>query len=87
MDYLIVYDISDHKKRVKISRILQKYGFRILYSAFYLPDVNEDLIKKLYEIFKDMINEESDRIFFYPVSAPEVFKGYPLEPWKVFVFE
>lgn len=86
MDYLVVYDISDHKKRLKVSRILQKYGYRILYSAFYLPEVSNQLVKELYTEIERLVDKTSDRVFFYPVDAPEVFKGYPLEPWKVFVF-
>ena len=45
MDYLIVYDISDHKKRLKVARILQKFGYRIQYSAFYLPNVKKETIE------------------------------------------
>ncbi len=86
MDYLIVYDISDHKKRRKVARILQKFGYRIQYSAFYLPDVKKEIIDFLYEEFSRLANKETDRIFFYPVDPPEIFKGYPLEPWKIFVF-
>lgn len=86
MDYLVVYDIADYKTRVKVSRILQKYGYRILYSAFYLIDVEEKTIKFLYEQFKNLIDKSTDRVFFYPVDPPEVFKGYPLEPWRIFVF-
>lgn len=86
MDYLVVYDISDHKKRLKVSRILQRYGYRILYSAFYLPDVDKEIIKRLYEEIERIVDKTYDRVFFYPVDAPEIFKGYPLEPWKIFVF-
>ena len=31
---LIIYDIVDNKKRVKLSRYLQGYGFRVQKSAF-----------------------------------------------------
>lgn len=86
MGYLIVYDISEHKKRLKVARILQKFGYRIQYSAFYLPEADEKLINFLYEEISKLINKNTDRVFFYPVDPPEVFKGYPLEPWKIFVF-
>ncbi|PMP97223.1 MAG: CRISPR-associated endonuclease Cas2 [Thermodesulfobacterium geofontis] len=85
MDYLVVYDISDHKKRLKVARILQKFGYRIQYSAFYLTDVKENLIDFLYEEISKIVDKQTDRVFFYPVDPPEVFKGYPLEPWKIFV--
>uniref|UniRef100_A0A7V4N4E7 CRISPR-associated endoribonuclease Cas2 n=1 Tax=Thermodesulfobacterium geofontis TaxID=1295609 RepID=A0A7V4N4E7_9BACT len=85
MDYLIVYDISDHKKRLKVARILQKFGYRIQYSAFYLPETKGNVIDFLFkEIFK-LVDKRTDRVFFYPVHPPEIFKGYPLEPWKIFI--
>ncbi len=86
MDYLVVYDISNYKTRLKISRMLQKYGYRILYSAFYLIDIDYKVIKSLYDEIENLIDKSSDRVFFYPVDPPEVFKGYPLEPWKIFIF-
>ncbi len=85
MDYLVVYDISDHKKRLKLSRILQKFGYRIQYSAFYLIEVEKSLIDFLYEEISKIIDKQTDRVFFYPVDPPEIFKGYPLKPWKTFV--
>ena len=85
MDYLVVYDISDSKKRLKVARILQKFGYRIQYSAFYLVDVKKEQIEYLYEELSKYVDSEKDRIFFYPVHPPEIFKGYPLEPWKTFV--
>lgn len=85
MDYLIVYDISDHKKRLKVARILQKFGYRIQYSAFYLTGVKKELIDFLYEEIYKIVDKQTDRVFFYPVDPPEIFKGYPLEPWKAFV--
>jgi len=85
MDYLIVYDISNHTKRRKASRILQKFGYRILYSAFFLKDLSQERLNFLYEEISKLVDPETDRVFFYPVNEPEVFKGYPLEPWKIFV--
>ncbi|MEO0241409.1 MAG: CRISPR-associated endonuclease Cas2 [candidate division WOR-3 bacterium] len=85
MDYLVVYDISDSKTRLKVARKLQRYGYRILYSAFYLVDIEKKVIEYLYEEISQMVNLKTDRVFFYPVDPPEVFKGYPLEPWKLFI--
>lgn len=86
MDYLVVYDISNSLVRLKVSRLLLKYGYRILYSAFYLPDIEEKTLKYLYNEIEKLVDKNTDRVFFYSVDPPELFKGYPLEPWKVFVF-
>ena len=34
MNYLIVYDIEDDKRRKKISDLLEGYGVRVNYSVF-----------------------------------------------------
>jgi len=85
MDYLVVYDIKNHKVRNKVSRILQKFGYRILYSAFFLKDLSREKLNFLYEEISKLVDHKTDRVFFYPVDEPEIFKGYPLEPWKIFV--
>lgn len=87
MDYLVVYDISDSKTRLKVSRKLQRYGYRILYSAFYLIDIDKATLERLYEEIAEIVDLRTDRVFFYPVFPPEVFKGYPIEPWEVFIIE
>ena len=87
MPYLVVYDIADHKKRLKVSRMLQKFGYRIQYSAFFLDNVNEQTIDFLFTELSRIVDPKTDRVFFYPVYEPEIFKGYPLEPWKIFIID
>lgn len=43
--YLIIYDITDNKRRRKVSKILEKYGIRIQFSAFEC-ELNEQKKKK-----------------------------------------
>ncbi len=86
MHYLIVYDISNDKTRLKVARFLQKYGYRVQLSAFYLPDIDNETLDYIYTKIYELINKTTDRVFFYPVHPPEIFKGYPLEPWECFVF-
>ncbi len=83
MRYLVAYDISDDSRRVKVSRLLTKYGYRIQLSVFYLPSVSEAEVDRLYLQIKSMVNPRTDRVYFYPVERFELFEGYPLEPWKV----
>ena len=32
--YLIMYDISDNKRRIKVEKLLSSYGYRVNYSVF-----------------------------------------------------
>lgn len=66
--YLVVYDISDDKRRKKIADILEGYGVRVQYSVFEcVLNVKQyrDLKKRLQKVFK----EEEDNLRFYPISG------------------
>ncbi|WP_353684541.1 CRISPR-associated endonuclease Cas2 [Thermodesulfovibrio sp. 3907-1M] len=45
-EYVVVYDISDNRERLKVDRILKNYGFRVQKSVFECK-LNEFLKKKL----------------------------------------
>ena len=62
---LVIYDISDNKKRTKLSKYLQGYGFRIQKSAFEAmikPSLYKKLKKEL-EYYIDKDKEDSIRIY------------------------
>lgn len=60
---LIIYDIIDNRKRVKLSKFLQGYGFRIQKSAFEAmlsPRLYQDLKKKIAAFASE---EDSIRVY------------------------
>ena len=83
MRWIVAYDISSNKVRNKVSNILTKYGYRVQYSVFYIPDATRKDIENLIETIKPLINPKTDRVFFYPIEDITVFKGYPLQPWDI----
>ena len=83
MRYLVAYDISDNKVRLKLSRLLSRYGYRIQLSVFYIPHITQAELDSLYLRIKSMVNPRRDRVYFYPVDSFELFEGYPIEPWSV----
>ncbi|HIP42349.1 MAG TPA: CRISPR-associated endonuclease Cas2 [Aquifex aeolicus] len=83
MQWIVAYDISSNKIRNRVSNILIKYGYRIQYSVFYIPEASRKEIEDLKEIIKPLINPKTDRIFFYPIEEITVFKGYPIQPWDI----
>ena len=85
MKYLVAYDISEDGTRVKVSRVLSRYGFRIQLSVFYIPHISERELEALFINIKKLVNPRTDRVFFYPIEEVEVFEGYPLESPEVLV--
>lgn len=54
--YLVVYDISNNRKRYRISKFLARYGFRIQRSAFEVignPEQERDILSFLLSIVTD----------------------------------
>lgn len=63
---LIIYDIIDDKKRLKLSNLLQGYGFRIQKSAFEAI-INRRKYRKLLESLPAYAKEE-DSIIVYKLT-------------------
>ena len=85
MKYLVAYDISKDSVRVKVSRLLTRYGYRIQLSVFYIPSITELELSSLYLEIKRLVDPRRDRVFFYPVESIDIFEGYPIEPSEVLV--
>ena len=93
MNYLITYDISDDKKRTKLSDLLDKYGSRANYSV-YECELNKTKLKQLlYQIeSSSLIEPKYDSIRFYHICQNCVSKSYeigrrpePFDPKEMFV--
>ena len=68
--YLVIYDISDDRRRGKVARLLESYGVRVQMSAFELC-VN----KEKYHILRrelDRLKGNEDSIRLYPISYEDV---------------
>ncbi len=65
MEYVVSYDISDDKKRLKISKILDDYGTRVQGSVFELAGLKQktwlECLKRIEKIELD--ENESVRIY------------------------
>lgn len=74
---LIIYDIVDNSKRLKLAKYLQGFGFRIQKSAF------EALIKK--DVYRKMISgigkfaSEEDNIRVYKIIGKGQVKNFGRE--------
>jgi CRISPR-associated protein Cas2 len=93
MNYLITYDISNDKRRTKLSELLDKYGVRVNYSVYECELNQTKLDKLLFEIeLKKLINKKYDSFRFYHICqncTPKCFevaqREDPFEAKEMFI--
>jgi CRISPR-associated protein Cas2 len=75
--YVVTYDISNDKRRTKISDILGAYGVRVNYSVFEIELSERKREQLLYEIeLKKLINKKYDSLRFYHLCENCVPKSF-----------
>ena len=81
---LVVYDIPDNKRRLKLSTFLERYGRRVQKSVFEcflsLPEMHQ-----LYKRVQRQVNAVEDNVRFYwittdAVSRTRTIGSMPPEP-------
>ncbi|MBL0709340.1 MAG: CRISPR-associated endonuclease Cas2 [Sulfurimonas sp.] len=79
MRYVVTYDISNDKRRTKLSDLLATYGQRVNYSVFEI-ELNESKREKLlYEIeLKKLIDKKYDSLRFYHLCENCVPKSFDI---------
>jgi CRISPR-associated protein Cas2 len=65
---LVVYDISDHKRRLKLSNFLEGWGRRVQESVFECF-LDLKTMKKLYQQVQRKVKVEEDNVRFYWIPA------------------
>jgi len=77
MKYVVTYDISNDKRRTKLSDLLEGYGVRVNYSVFEIELSERKRDKLLYEIeLKKLINKKYDSLRFYHLCENCVPKSF-----------
>ena len=77
MFYVIVYDITDDKRRKKVADLLEGYGARVQYSVFECV-LNKGQYRQLKNCLIKCINLEEDSIRIYPIVKNTLHK---VENW------
>jgi len=67
MNFVIAYDVSDDRKRLKIAKILDNFGDRVQGSVFELPKVDRDLLTACLKALDRIELDPSDSIRVYPL--------------------
>ncbi|ANQ54516.1 hypothetical protein XJ44_08955 [Thermosipho affectus] len=67
MMYVISYDITNDKRRRKLTKYLESYGVRVQYSVFE-TELSREQLSILIRELKKRIDEKEDTIRIYPIS-------------------
>lgn len=59
--FLVAYDISNDKRRIKLANLLQSYGYRLQYSLFQV-DAKPAHMQRLMNKMKDAIKLSEDSV-------------------------
>jgi CRISPR-associated protein Cas2 len=66
---VVVYDVSDDKRRLKLSHLLEGYGRRVQYSVFECFIGLEEMRQLYQRICKLMKDEDSVRLYWISKDA------------------
>ena len=72
---LIIYDISNNRRRVKLARFLQGFGFRVQKSAFEAL-IKENVYHKMMAGIGNYIEDEEDTIRVYKIIGKGQVKTF-----------
>jgi len=71
---LVVYDVSDDKRRLKLSNFLEGYGRRVQESVFECF-ISLDQMKKLHAQVKKRVKPDVDNVRFYWIPSDALPKA------------
>jgi len=68
----VIYDIEDNKIRNKVAKACKQAGLYRVQLSVFLGVLNNNEKDTLEIIFKDLINEEKDKLYIFPMSKDEL---------------
>ncbi|MBW4490231.1 MAG: CRISPR-associated endonuclease Cas2 [Trichocoleus desertorum ATA4-8-CV12] len=87
---LVVYDVPDDRRRVKLATFLEGYGRRVQYSVFECF-LNLDEMRQLHEKVRRRVKSTEDNVRFYWISEEAVSRvltigsSPPQEPPQAYI--
>ena len=70
---LVVYDISNDRRRTKLHDLLLDYGTPVQYSVFEC-EINDTRLIRLQRDLMQVIDAEEDNVRFYPLNEADIKK-------------
>ena len=68
MIYIIAYDIADNKRRLRVAKTLESWGYRIQESVFQLR-LDSVTLARVRSSLDVLISENDDIIHIYPICS------------------
>ena len=68
LTHVIAYDISDDRRRARVSAVLQAYGDRVQRSVF-VCDLEAELLSEVRGRVSEIINPETDSVYVFRQCA------------------
>lgn len=86
MHIVVVYDISDNKRRERLRKTLLRFGNPVQYSVFEC-ELTPRQIEKMAKAIRGVMSKNEDNVRYYQickncVQSVEVFGGKPLTQTK-----
>ncbi|MEO8083268.1 MAG: CRISPR-associated endonuclease Cas2 [Ardenticatenales bacterium] len=71
MFFVICYDITEDRRRVKVQKAMEDFGARVQYSVFEC-DLDDKALRRLRERLTRIIDARSDSVRFYAMCEADV---------------
>jgi CRISPR-associated protein Cas2 len=86
MHIIVVYDISDNKRRERLRKALMRFGNSVQKSVFEF-DLTKRQLQTMEMVIRGIISKDIDNVRYYQmckscISGVEVFGGQPLTQAK-----
>lgn len=66
-DYIITYDISNHRRLSRIARRLEKMAMRIQHSVFFAPGMTQAELFVIIDTIEGIIDKSEDDVRIYTI--------------------
>lgn len=78
-DYIITYDISNHKRLGRLARRLEKIAIRIQYSVFFAPEVSKEDLFMIIDTINSIIDDTEDDVRIYTMVSAGIAIGKAID--------
>lgn len=70
----VIYDISKNKIRNKVIKATEEAGLYRVQKSVFLGTVNKTILDEMVMRVKDLIEEETDSVYIFPMCEPDFKK-------------
>lgn len=71
----ILYDIGVTRARTKVAKLCQQFGLYRVQLSCFLGDINQTQLKELSVHIDDLIDQENDKVYIFPISKDDFNKS------------